>query len=312
MHEYIRTNHSYSKRKNGYQSLGARKKIPSAIGTKSTDYSIGSIRNFQPRYCHSFKHLTSNRSIMARTLFIFPITWFGKRCSSSWPTTKDFSKESHSHYKCHFAYDTTGCYSLEYSQHGKSTWNQQCNGTTNMENSQSKTSFNQNIQTQQGQTFYRKTLRCCWTLSKSSRQSHSSLCGREKSNTGTRTHSTIVPYETRNSSQANTRLYTARYYNIVCGTKHARWNRDRRLHAKTQAPGIYSISTAYKHKNPARFRASFDCRQLRNTQTSSCSNMDQKASSFSFPFYPDFKLVVKHGRTMVRRNNIKKNSSRFI
>src|SRR3989304_3341172 len=170
MSAYSRTNYPYARGRSDYQPLGAGEKFPFEIDAKGTDYPIGSPGDFQLRYCRPLRRFPTDRPIMAGTFSVFPIAWFRERCSAPRPLTKNFPKESYHHRKCYLAYNTSGCYPLEYSQYGKNSRGQQCNCSTNMERTPSKASSNQNVQTQQGQTLYRETLRRCWALSQPARQ----------------------------------------------------------------------------------------------------------------------------------------------
>ena len=312
MNEHIGTNYSFSTRKRDHKSLGAWEKYSSTTCATSTDYSISVPGSFQPSHSRRVKHIPPNRPIMAGSLSFFPIIRFRERCSSSRTLSKDFSEESYGNCKCYFAYETFRRNSLEYSQHGKNTGCQRCQRQAYMEAAQSETSSDQNVQTQPGQAVHRETSRYCWSLYEPARQSNCLLRRRKEPNSSVGTYSTIITHAARYSSPANTRLYASWHDNVICCLKYARWYCDRGLYAAPQTPGVHQISTNYQYKNSARFSPSFNCRQLWDAQTSTCSIMAQTASSFPATFYTNVQFLAKYGRTLVRRNNVKTNSSGFV
>lgn len=309
---YSRTNYPYFQRRDDHQPVGAGEEFPVEIDAKSPDYPIGSTRNFQSRYCQPLRHIPSHCSAMAGTFSFFSAARFGKGCSAARPLAQDSSKESYRHCKCYPTYETTKRYPLEYPRYGKRARSQQRDGSTNMERAQSKTTSNQNIQTQQGQTLYRETLRCRRALSKSSRQGDSFLRRRKKPNTGAGTYSIVVSHEAGNPCQTDSRLHATRHDYIICGLKYARRNGNRRLYVKAPASGIYPISTVNQHQNPGRYRVAFNRGQLRNPQAPAGTIMAESSSAFSFTLYSYFKFLVEYDRAMVLRDYVKKNSSRLI
>src|SRR3990172_51180 len=268
MNEYRGTHHTYSSRRSNHQPLGAWKKLSFTLDSRSPDYQISVQRSFQSRHCQAFGYITSNRSIMERTFFSFPVIWFGKRCSSSWTHPKDSSQESYSHCQRHTAYNTPQRNSLERPQYGQSPGSQQRYCLSYLETIQSKTSSNQEIQTQPRQRISRETLRYRRSLLESSRQIDSLLCRREKPDSGTRTDTTITPPSAWYPRKTNSRLYTAWYNNIICSFKRARWYCNWGLPATTQTPGIYQVPADNRHENFPQSGSPSDCRQLWNPQTS--------------------------------------------
>lgn len=299
MNEYNRTDHPYSTRRSHYQPLGTRETFSFATRATSANYPVGSQRGFQSRYCPSFGYFPANRSMMARTFFSAPLSWFRERRSSSGTDSKDSAQESYRHRQCHSADNASERDTLEYPQYGQSTESQQCDHPTYLERTQYKTSFVQNIQTQPRQTVRRETLRYSWALYESAGQVDCLLCGRKKSDPSTRTDATITAYATRYSCQTNSRLYTSWHHHVICSLKHARGHSARRLHAPPSTSGIYQIPADYRHKNSAGFGSSSDSGQLWNTQTSQSSIMAQTTSSFSIAFYAHIQFLGKLGGALV-------------
>ena len=307
--EYSRTYHTYSRRKDCGNPLVARENISTAIGSTGKDYPVGISRSPQPGYSQTFKYFPSNRATVAGTFFGTQTNRFRERCSPSWTFSKDLTGKSYCYCQRHPAYNTSGCNPLEYPQYGQSTGSQQCHCPTHMERTQSKTSSGQNIQTQPRQTISGETLRYCRSLSKPTGESDCLLCRRKKPDSGTRTHSTITSPAARYSRKTNSRLCPARDHNVIRSPKHARWNCNRRLHAPAQTSGIYQVPANYQYKNSARFRSPSDRRQLWSTQTPTSSAVAKTPSPFSPAFHSYIQFLVEHGRTLVSRDNIKKNSS---
>src|SRR3989338_4796836 len=312
MNEHSRKNHINSNRRSKHQSLGAREKFSITLGSASENYSTVGSRSFQSRHSQAIKYFPSNCSVVARTFFSPSVTRITERRSSSRTFSKDSPQKSYCDSQCNPAYNASPCDSLEYPQYGRSTRSQQCNCPTHMERTQSKTSSGQNIQTQPRQEVSRKTLRYCGSLSESSRQSYCLLCRRKKPDSSAGTNSTLASLTPRYSCKTDSRLPASWYHHLICSLKYTRWHCHRRLHAKTQTSGIHQIPAAYQYKNPVRFRSSFDCRQLRNAQAPTSSELAKASSTFLLAFYSDIQFLVELGGTMVFRDHFKKNTSWLI
>src|SRR5208337_3919605 len=66
--------------------------------------------------------------------------------------------------------------------------------------------------------------------------------------------------------------------------------------------GVYPFSQENRCRNLPWSGSASDRGQLRNPQTSTSQILASKASSVSFAFYSDFKLLVEYDRTMVPRD----------
>lgn len=312
MNEHIRTNRSYSARRNNYKSLVAWEKFFSAACSTSTNYPIGSQRSFQPSYSQAIEDIPSHGSIMAGALSVFPLIRFREGRTSPRPVAKDISKENRYNCEYNIAYYASKCDPLEYTQYGTNKWGQSIQCYPYMETTQFKTSSHQNVQTQPRQAVCREASRHCWALSESAGQSNCFLRGRKKPDSGARTDTAVIASAAWYSRKTNPRLHASWHNNVICGIEHARRYRNWGLHAAPQAPGIHQIFTDYRCKSSCRLGSTPDRRQLWNTQTCRSPVMAQTASAISSAFYSHIQFMVEHGRTLVLRYNVKKNSSRFI
>ena len=176
IHEHCRTYHADSGRASDDQPVVAREKDSSALGSKSTDYSIGGTRYFQSRYRQAVECFPPHRPVMARTLFSSPVSGFGERRPSSRAVSKDFSKENNCYCQCYPPHNTAECNSLECAQYGKSSRCQSNDRSPHMARVQSQASPGQEIQTQSRQKISRETLRHCRSVPESAGQSAGFMC----------------------------------------------------------------------------------------------------------------------------------------
>jgi len=312
MHEYIRTNHAYTGRRIGCQLLGEREKISSAFSPAGANHPDGIAGCFQSRHSQALGYLPSDRPVMAGAFFGSAISGVGKRRPASGTFPKDQSPESYSYSECYPAYNAFQCNSLECAHYGQIAENQRSNCLAHLETIQSETPFDQNVQAQPGQAVPGETLRYCWSLYESAGQIDCLLCGRKKPDSGIRADTALASAEARYSCKTNSRLYAPWYNDIICSIKHARRHCAGRLYATAQTSGIYQIPADYQYKDSSGSGPSPDSRQLRHTQTSTCSEVVKTPSQVSHAFYAHIQFVGKPGRTMVLRDNIKKNSSWLV
>ena len=285
MNELSRTHNVIIRRTPDVERLVQREKFSFPYGSTRSHCLHGCQWTLESRHRQRATHLTAYGSTMAATVFITSPVGSTERCAPPWSNTKNPSTQNRRGCCRHITWQACQCNPLEHAQHGRGPGIKSIHRDAYLETAQSETTFDRDIQTQQRQTFFRKTPRCGRSLSKSSRQSFDLMCRREKSNPGIRTHKTFNTDAPRYCGPSDTRLHTTWDDNFIRGFKHDRWQSHRRLHAATPTSRIYSIFAIDQCQDSNGFGPASYCRQLRNSQTCSREGMAETPSQIPFAFY---------------------------
>ena len=301
--EHCGTHHTVRPGRKDYWPLVAREELPAALGTTGANHPDGSCRHVQPHDRFSTGYLSAYRPTVAAALLVHAMRWLGKGCPPPWPHSKDLFAEDQGYCRSYSSHDTFQCDTLEHTIHGRSPRCERSNDTSDLEAAQSQAPSDQILQAQSRQAFLREARRRCWSLPQSAGQVISALCRREKPNSSTRSHPTGPSVKERPLRNHDPRLQTQWHHDTLCGLEYARWESDRRLHATSSAPGVHSLSQDHRCRNAGHIRSSFDCGQLRDTQTSPSNLLASAAPSVPSTLYSNFKFMAESCGTMVSRSH---------
>ena len=289
-----------TRRADNAQCLGQRTKISVTNGSTRSNCLFGCRRYFESGYCPETSNFSSYRSTLAPAVPIPSSRGAKERCPTTRQIPKNYTAENQRCCSCHSSHDPRRCDSLEHANNGQGSRFERGNRSSYMAQAQFETAPCRNLQTQSGQTLYRKIARCCRPIFESTGQSDRLLCRREESNPSIRTHTNLDASTPGRYGSSDTRLYTTRDNNVIRSFKHARWTGYRRLHASPSASRVHSVLTAYQCQDSARSGLTPDRRQLWNTQTPTCSKMAEASSEIPSAFYSNIQFMVEYGGTMVR------------
>jgi len=310
--EKSRTHSTILRRALNAQYLGQRTKIPFANDPARSNYLHGRRRRLESGYCARASNFPSNRSTLASAISFASSGRTRKRCPASWPVPEDHTAQNQCCRRSDSSYSSCRCDSLEYADNGQSPRIERGYYSSYMAQAQFEAASCRNFQAQPGQAIYREAARYRRPLFKSSGQSNRFLCRREKPNSSIRTHPPVNIFTSGNSCPSNTRLYTARNYNIICRFKYARWTSYRRLYASPSASRIYSFFATHQCQDSTGSGLAPYRRQLWNTQAPMRSKMAKTPSAVPSTFYSDIQFMAEYGGTLVRRNYEKTHTSRLF
>ena len=294
------------------QRLGRRTKIPVANDPARSNYLYGRRRGFESRHRTDSSNFPSNRSTLASTVPFASSGRSRKRCSAPWPISENYATQNQCCCRGNSSYNSCRCDPLEHANNGQSPRTERGQCSSHMAQTQFETASCRNFQAQPGQTIYRETARCRWSLFKSPRQSNRFMCRREKPDSGVGTHSSANALASGDSGPSNARLHATWDYDVIRRFKHARWSSDRRLYASPSASRIYSLFTTHQRQDSSISGLAPYRRQLWNTQASTRSEMAETPSTVPFSLCSDIQLLAQYGGTLVRRNYKETHTSRIF
>jgi len=302
-HEERSANHIIVRRAIHFGYVGTWEESPLSTCPTCLDYPHGSGWRSESNNFSGIGHIETNRATLATAFPGFATGGAGKGRAPSRSHSQNPDGESPKSRRSDSPYHPSQCNPLEHTEHGRGSRGKRSHDTPYLEAAQSKTSFSQDLQGQPRQTFRRKTARRCWSLPQSSRQIPGAVCRREESDSSSRPDSAGFTDEKGSLWDDDSRLQTKRHNNLICSSQHARRYDYRRLSATTSASRIYPLPQENRRRDSDRSQSALDRRQLWNAQASQSNSLAQATFTISIALYPDFKLLVEHGRAVVPRDH---------
>jgi len=286
----------------GIKDMDSRKKVAVAIDSTCANRRDGGGENPKPGHRAEVGSFQTDSPALEGTISCPSFGRIEERRPAARPYPKSFREKSAGSRAGHSAHDTTRRHTLEHPHHGQGAGNQPDGGSAYLGSTRPQASSDQDFQAQPRQTFCRKALRCGRPLYQSSRQGPGLVRRREKPNPGTRSYPARTADQEGALRDNDARLQAQRHDHTVRRAEHARWQSDRRLHAASSTPGIYSFSQQDRRRDAVQSRSASYRGQLRNPQTPAGQILDATTSQIPHPLHPDVEFLVESGRALVSRD----------
>ncbi len=124
--------------------------------------------------------------------------------------------------------------------------------------------------------------------------------GREKPDSGPRSHGADPADDLRLARAADARLSPARHHVAVRSARRGHRQSHWRVSSAPSQPGVPAVPRDDRRERGARPRCPFDPRQLRHPQDARRPTLVRQASALSRPLHADERIVAQPRRTLVR------------